>query len=317
MSYRSGPVVPGLVLGFLLASVLEASAGAPGPSPAGGSGATSLVVESGVGADGAGTRRWLEVVRFFHDEDSHRALASVRKPLTEAEARWAALIRRRAPAWERRTEALRVPFGPTEPPPSVLILLGNFGSEDAFAPEDATVAFGLHRLQSNYGDATDSGNEARIDRFFDHEFTHLLHKAWRRDHDPKIETPLERALWVCLKEGIGNYRSLYEKWVRDGELTAHARSVLEDLEPIFAQRISALEHANEEEAPALMKNLSMGPFQKKWGALTVALWLAQEARGDDRRLRPWVEAGPWGVVELARRYLPEDLARGLPKPPEG
>ena len=60
----------------------------------------------------------------------------------------------------------------------------------------------------------------------------------------------------------------------------------------------------------------MGPFEKKWGALPAALWLSQEALYGDEALRYWVEEGPWGVIELATKYLPPDLASQLPERPE-
>jgi hypothetical protein len=96
-------------------------------------------------------------------------------------------------------------------------------------------------------------------------------------------------------------------------LTPHAREVLARLEPIFVERLSALPYANEKDIPNLMQGLSMGPFDRKWGALTVALWLAQEAAGDDRNLQKWVEAGPTGVLSLAEKYLPEELRRKISK----
>ena len=61
-----------------------------------------------------------------------------------------------------------------------------------------------------------------------------------------------------------------------------------------------------------MHGLSSGSFAKKWGALPVALWLAQEAKGDGRRLRWWVRAGSDGVLDLARDRLDAGLASELP-----
>jgi len=71
--------------------------------------------------------------------------------------------------------------------------------------------------------------------------------------------------------------------------------------------MSALAHVTEAEAAPLMTGLSSGAFEQKWGALTVALWLAQEAKGDDRNLQKWIVAGPSGVLTLARQHLPENL----------
>lgn len=84
----------------------------------------------------------------------------------------------------------------------------------------------------------------------------------------------------------------------------------------FVERLSALEHATEDEAAVLMEGRSSGPFDQKWGALTVALRLAQEAERDDRRLQRWVDAGPEGVLGLARLYLPEDLRSRIPREQE-
>jgi hypothetical protein len=193
-------------------------------------------------------------------------------------------------------------------------LLGNQGGEDAFVNSDTAICFDLSKLHSLYGSASTTENSGRIDRLFAHEFTHVLHKAWRKKHGLELNSPFEYALWECLAEGLGNYRSLSDKWtLPGGNLTPYAREVLLRLQPIFVQRLSALEHANDAEAEPLLKGLSMGPFDQKWGALTVALWLAQEAKGDDHNLRQWVEAGPLGVLILAQKYLPETLKREMPK----
>ena len=61
-----------------------------------------------------------------------------------------------------------------------------------------------------------------------------------------------------------------------------------------------------------MEGLSMGPFDEKWGALTVALWLAQDVERKESGLERWIEAGPQGVLTLARKYLPAALAQQLP-----
>lgn len=83
--------------------------------------------------------------------------------------------------------------------------------------------------------------------------------------------------------------------------------MLAELQPIFVERLLALEDAGEEEAVHLLQGLSSGPFARKWGALTSALWFVQEARGDDVGLQPWVEAGPWGILDLADKYFPNEL----------
>lgn len=193
------------------------------------------------------------------------------------------------------------------------ILLGNQGGNDAFVAGDDVIGFDLSRLLALYGVASAPGNSDRIDRFFAHEYTHIAHKAWRRNAGLLLTTPLEQALWACLTEGLGNYRSLSSRWRDDQRrLTPHAVETLERLQPEFTVRIAALAHATGSEADALMEGLSMGPFEQKWGALTVALWLAREAQDGDAALRYWVERGLPGVLELARKHLPAEPAARLP-----
>jgi hypothetical protein len=98
----------------------------------------------------------------------------------------------------------------------------------------------------------------------------------------------------------------------DGALTAHALEAKARLAPIFVERMSALARGpGRDEEERLVAGLSRGPFDQKWGAVLVALWLADEARGDDRRLRPWVARGPAGVLALAQAHLPAALAARL------
>jgi hypothetical protein len=264
--------------------------------------------------DGAVTSEWVEAIRQRHDEEALSAILASKKRLSDEEALWAGLVKRKVSTWLTMIDSLQIPFQAVTPPDTVAILLGNQGGEDAFVNADTTICFDLSKLHSYYGSASTTANSSRIDRFFAHEFTHLLHKAWRKKHGLELKSPFEFALWECLTEGLGNYRSLSEKWtLAGGKLTPHAQEVLSRLQPIFVERLSALEHANDEEAAPLLKGLSMGPFDQKWGALTVALWLAQEAKGDDHNLQKWVEAGPEGVLKLAQKYLPEDLKREMPK----
>ena len=279
-------------------------------------GAARTVLRFQVGIDMAGhpSAAWRQALLVFHPRDSLPGL--IRRdghPLTNAERRWARLSRTRLAAWTQVTNDLSVPFGPVSAPPRVLIVVGNVGGQDAFTPADTMIAVDVSRMHLLYGDADDPANAARIDRFFAHEYTHLLHKAWHRDHPVDLSTPLRRALWDCLVEGLGNYRSLSPRWISEnGGLSEHAREVLARLEPVFVERLSALADASATEEEELTRHLSMGPFEQKWGALPVALWLLDEARGDEAKLKPWVVAGPPGVLRLARKHLTPDLASALP-----
>jgi hypothetical protein len=60
-----------------------------------------------------------------------------------------------------------------------------------------------------------------------------------------------------------------------------------------------------------MADLASGPFDRKWGALPVALWLADEQARDPEALRRFVVAGPDGVWALAGRHLSPELAAAL------
>lgn len=267
-----------------------------------------LALKNGFSDDGAVIPDWVEALCYLRKTSDISDGQFSQKMLTEAETAWANLITIKSPFWTAMIDSLRIPFKAIAPPETVTILLGNQGGEDAFVYEEATICFDLHKLHQVYGSASESANSDRIDRFFAHEFTHVLHKAWRKQHPLTLDSPLDVALWGCLTEGLGNYRSLSDKWVTErGELTEHAKAVLSHLQPVFVQRISALRHAGDEEAKKLMEGLSMGPFEQKWGALTVALWLAQEAQGDDANLQKWVEAGPDGILTLSQKYLPEEL----------
>jgi hypothetical protein len=308
-----------LPLAFLLASLLLSPGGSfPDQLSALAAGTrTKLIIRSGQDADGRPTREWLRAISVFHRDQSLQEFSQSPAPLTTEQVLWAELIKQRALLWPDQVDHLLTPFRGVSPPASVVIILGNIGGSDAFIAENINIAFDLGRMQLLYGSADTAVNSDRVDRFFAHEFTHVLHKEWRRTYQPSIQTPLEQALWVCLTEGLGNYRSLSSSWTdAQGDLSQHAKDVLTRLQPVLVERLSALENATDDEAPALMKGLSLGPFEEKWGALPVALWLTQEAKGDDRKLQKWVDAGPWGIVSLATKYLPAELAARLPALPE-
>jgi len=275
--------------------------------------ALSLEFRAGFDDDGRPSDAWQRALRHFHEADAIARIAADRYPLTTEQSAWRELILARMPAWEARSADLIWPFGDIPFPARVYVLIGNVSANDAFVAEDDTIAFDVSRLHEVYGDAATAENFDRINRFFDHEFTHVLHRSWQRHHALEPESPLEQALWASLKEGVGNYRSFTARWVAaDGSLTGRAEQTLERLSPIFVERLTALESATAEEAVELTRGLSMGPFDQKWGALPVGLWLVQEMASDPRALAYWVDQGPWGVLDLARKYLPAELAAGLP-----
>lgn len=291
---------------YFLANITSSNCQTPSQSSA-------LLLHLGISADGSAMSAWREAIRGRHEEEELAQILAGTKKLSTEETLWAELIENKVASWQGMVDSLRMPFENVTPPDTVRILLGNRGGSDAFTYAPITICFDLSQLLQQYGVATSSENHSRIDRFFAHEFAHIMHKAWRKQRGVEFISPFEFALWECLTEGLGNYRSLSNKLLQgQGELTPHAQEVLQRLQPIFVERLAALEHASEEDATQLMAGLSSGAFEKKWGALPVALWLAQEARGDERNLRKWVEAGPVGVLHLAQKYLPEELKRKMP-----
>jgi hypothetical protein len=272
-----------------------------------------IAIVTAVAPDGAASPLWLELVGRLRAGDREAlAAAAAPRPLAPAERDWEALIRARAPAWQTRRRELAIPFQPIEPPAAIRVVLGNRAGEDAFTHDPRTIGFDLSRLAAEYGEATSDENRQRIDRFFAHEYTHLLQKAWRRAHPGEPRTAFERAELGMWLEGLGNYYSLSDRWrSRAGQPPPDARTALADLEPVLVARMSALACASAAEEAALTADLSQGPFTRKWGALPVALWLEAEASAGPDVLARFVRPGPPAVGELARRHLPAALAAEL------
>ncbi|HJS47737.1 MAG TPA: hypothetical protein VJ773_07115, partial [Gemmatimonadales bacterium] len=198
---------------------------------------TAVRVVSGVAPDGRATERWLEIVRRRLPERSHDSVASIRKPLTAGERAWEELIRARSVAWGDEALAVARPYRPVEPPRSILVLTGNRGAEDAFTHDSTTIGFDLAALQANYGTADLAENSARLDRFFRHEYAHVMQKAWWAVHPYPTDTPLRHALAEIWSEGLGNYHSLSTRWRReDGRRSPTAAAALTELEPRFVAR---------------------------------------------------------------------------------
>jgi hypothetical protein len=268
----------------------------------------ALRVVSGVTPEGRATGQWLVMVRKRLPDARYDSVASIRKPLTPEERAWDALIRSRAGAWEREIAAVAEAYRPVAPPAGVLIVLGNRGAEDAFTHDPTTIGFDLAALQVNYGDAGLPENADRMDRFFRHEYTHLMQKAWWVMYPSAMDTPLRHALADIWAEGLGNFRSLSGRWKSVGGRRSEASAArLAELEPRFVARLAALACATPEHAAALTADLSWGRFDRKWGAFTAALWLEEEPGDPDEALRNLVVAGPDGVWDLAERHLPEAL----------
>lgn len=265
-----------------------------------------VLVTLAVSADGSPTPVWREaVIRLRGVAVEMRA-----KPLSEQEKRWLRLIRDRSIRWPAESAAVATNFPGIHGPAQVRVIVGNQAAEDAFVHDADTIAFDVGRLTSIYGDASSPANAERIDRFFRHEYAHLLQKRWLAKHPFVAKRPLNRALLGMWSEGIGNYYSLSEKWrLPSGQLSPAARDTLERLAPIVAARLAALSCATDAGEARLTADLSMGPFDRKWGALPVALWLAEESAASPTALKNFVAAGPDGVWAMLERHLRPPLTQ--------
>lgn len=289
------------ILRLLLIAVLLAPAAAtaaPG---------SILDIVPGVDASGRATEQWQAMIRKRLPEESFLALEDLEKPFTANERAWADMIASRKAEWEAETLHLAAVFHPLAPP-HARIVLGNRGGEDAFTHDPHTIGFDISRLHALYGDGASAGNRARMDRFFRHEYTHLLQKAWFEEHPLPLDSPFKYALAEIFAEGMGNYHSLSDGWrTQDGVPAKKTLETLRVLEPRFVTRLAAIACASPEQAKKLRADLSMGRFDRKWGALPAALWLELEPGEPDAILREFLLAGPEGIWALAERHLPPDL----------
>lgn len=270
-----------------------------------------IQIVSGSRPDGSATDLWLAILRRRLPPAAFDSVAAIRRRRSQEEAAWALLVEGRAADWPAEARTLQTLFNTTTVT-RVTVVLGNRGGEDAMTHDSMTIAFDLTALQRVYGPATTPENADRLDRFFRHEFIHLLQKRWLQRH-PFVPTgPLELALVDAWTEGLGNYYSLSARW----QPTLHGPSpltakTLAELQPRFVARLVALACADSASAQVLLADLSAGPFDQKWGALPVALWLLADSQTNPDALRAFAAAGPTGIWALAERHLPPSLADSL------
>jgi hypothetical protein len=271
--------------------------------------ADSVVVRvvSGVDADGAATTEWRALLRHRLPDAAYDSVLTIRRRIAADERAWAEAIRARAETWPQRLDDVIGLFAPAAAPTRVTVVVGNRGAHDAFTHDATTIGFDLSALVREYGEP----NPDLLDRLFRHEFVHLMQKAWWATHPFEMGTPLRRALAEMWAEGLGNFHSMSDRWRgAGGDASPTARQALAALEPRLLARLAALACAAPERESALTADLSWGRFDRKWGALTPALWLEAESRASSEALRAFVVAGPDGVWELAAKQLAPEL-RGV------
>lgn len=237
------------------------------------------------------------------------SVSAMTRPINPGEEGWMNLIKARAGVWSRYIDSLKKPFSNCELPATLYVYMGYSGLDDAFTYQYNTVCLDLTAFQLNYGEAGLPENTNRIDRIFAHELTHLMHKDWARRHQYRAADFRDSVLWECLYEGIGMYRSLHLQWLPvNHALPQVSRTALDELIPVFVDNLIEVHTSPILDAAArkrITASLSRGRVQKKWGAFTVAIWLAMEANGDDGKLASWIDMGPEAIIGLAKKYLPD------------
>jgi hypothetical protein len=271
----------------------------------------AAVVKLGVTGDGRPTPLWMAAIESRNSDERTAIIRETVRPFTAAEQEWISLLENEVPKWAKTFPGLTLPFTDIPATETVTVLLGNQGGDDGFTHSTAMICLDLSSWVRAYGAATEPGNVGRVHRILSHEYTHLMTRAWSELHPPELSTPLCRALYSIYFEGLGNFYSLSNRWYGPSGLSEQAQHTLEELGPTFVGRLLELQHATPEQEERLREGLSAGPFRKKWGALPAALWLRQEAGNDPIGLRKWVEAGPCGMLDLAGKHLPEQLAERL------
>ena len=259
--------------------------------------------------------RWLNALQSRMSTQMLDSFAALRKQPSAEEKKWAELIAGRSRIWKGWKDSLEIPFGKLEMKDTIYIMLGYMGRDDGFTYGSQTVCLDLSALYNSYGSAELQENTNRIDRIYAHEFTHLLYKEWAQKNSQMVSSFRDSILWECWYEGLGMYRSLSKKWLpQNGILPDLTKKALEDLTPVFVSRMKELEIKeilSPQQKQIIQANLSRGSVPEKWGAFPVGIWIALEAKGDDRNLIPLVSKGPISVLTLARKYLPPELRTQL------
>jgi hypothetical protein len=269
---------------------------------------TNVTLELGIDNKGKQSSKWIAAITDRHPLDKVKAIEKELTPLTKKEKIWFQLFRKVIPGMKNEWQKLNIPFKIDNYPKNLTVLFGNNGGNDGFSYNCNTICCDLSSWVNSYGVPTHENlkaSKARIKHILSHEYTHILTHLWLRQHPYNADTPLKRALFECWFEGLGNYYSFSSSWYSSpNKLSPKAFKILNKLEPVFVDRMIKLSKIKDPaEEKQLMKGLSKASFTKKWGAVTVALWLRLETKGDNKKLTPWIEKGPDGVLILAQKYL--------------
>jgi hypothetical protein len=252
---------------------------------------------------------WLNATRSRISKETFDSLTNLKRNFSSNEINWLNLLKSRSYNWKKFPDSLILPFGSLHIPDTIIVLAGHSWVDDAFTFGLNTVCFDLTALQQNYGDAGSAENLNRIDRLFAHECMHLFSKKWLQQKPWTPANFQDSIVFECWYEGLGMYRSLSKKWLpEDSILPPVTLQVLDTLIPRLKHNLNRIynpDSLSTQEKQAIFKNLSRGNIHQKWGAFPIAIWLALEAKGDDRNLSWFVSEGPPAVHKLIGKYIPE------------
>jgi hypothetical protein len=259
--------------------------------------------------NGITTKRWLDGLKSRGEFDANQIKGEVTPKIKE----WIAFVKKHESFWEAIIQEQNRLFDDSID--TINILIGITGPNDAFIAQNKYICFNLPRIQELYGDVSKPSNQDRLIRFFRHEYSHLLNKRYAKQKNVPLSNPLERAIWHAWNEGLGHYYSLSKSWKPNGTtLPEKTIKALNRLEPIFVERMNQLSQTNDyEKEMELTRDLSFGPFNKKWGALTVALWIMKDVEMNHHSLKALIKGGEKSAIYLAKKYLPEALRNEFEK----
>ena len=266
----------------------------------------TLIVQQGV-IGGKLSAKWRNTIAPRLTKTTFDSVSALQKNFTAGQQAWIHLIESRRNRWNLYRDSLQAAFEGCHVPDTIYVLVGMSEGNDAFTYQNNTICFDAEALEKLYGPAHLAENSERINRLFAHEFTHLVHKEWARKNKLQLKTFRDSVLWECLYEGLGMYRSLSANWLPlNGALPGITKNALAELSPQFVAMLSLVNGEGslaEADKKRITANLSNGPVAKKWGAFTVAIWLALEANGHDRNLIYYTAKGPEAIILMAKKYL--------------
>ena len=158
------------------------------------------------------TQDWRNALTRRESKQYLDSLENVTLKMTAEELAWYELMKSRSEVWSSIKDSIRIPFADTEISDTTYVFLGYQGKDDGFSYQYNTVCFDLTAMYNTYGAASKPENTNRADRFFAHEYTHLLSKEWARQNDLVLTNFRDSILWECIYEGLGMYRSMSPKW---------------------------------------------------------------------------------------------------------